>query len=67
MRRDITIEVSDDITLQTALKKAGINNLASVAKLTVTGKFNHVHFSDIFEKEETMRELDLSTASYNYR
>ncbi|MCL2074203.1 MAG: leucine-rich repeat domain-containing protein [Marinilabiliaceae bacterium] len=65
MRRNVIIDVSDGVSLQEALKKAGVNNLSSVDKLTVTGIFNHVHFKEIFEKKETVRELDLSTASYN--
>ena len=64
MRSDVTIKVSDDVSLQEALKKAGVDNLASVIKLTVTGNFNRYHFSDIFRYNSSVTELDLSTAIF---
>ena len=61
----VTITLSDSITLHEALKNAGVTNSASVTKLTVTGTFNYVHFSDIFANIGSLRELDLSHANYN--
>ena len=62
----ILISLSNDIGVQKALEKAGVTNLTTVKNLSVTGTFNHTHFSDIFKLlNGSLQELDLSGAHYD--
>ena len=63
--KNITIDLSDNVSLQNALKNVGVYSLAKVTKLTVTGTFHRFHFIDIFKEKTSLRELDLSAANYN--
>ena len=62
----ISINLSNDIDLQRALKNAGVSDDTPVTELAVTGTFNYIHFSDIFDKmNKSLRELDLRAAFYD--
>ena len=61
----ITVTLTPKTRLQKALQRAGVNNSATVASLTITGKIIDSDLKYIRENmAKTLQELDLSKASF---
>ena len=60
----ITVNLSPEIRLEQALQEAGVENPASVGKLTVSGTFAEADFSYMHKKmRRSLQELDMSKAT----
>ena len=61
---NISLTLTPKLRLKRALKKAGVEDPASVTKLTVSGTFTDDDFRYIREKmAKTLNELDMSNAT----
>ena len=60
----VTVNLTSKTRMEQALKKAGVENPASITKLTVIGKLTLKDFWHLeYVMAETLEELDLSRAS----
>lgn len=64
LNNHLTVTLSSEINLEQALAETGIENFATVTKLTVIGPLTKIDFRYIKKKmSKTLQELDLSNAT----
>jgi hypothetical protein len=61
-KTNVTVRLTDEISLEQALKEAGVEEPASLTKLTITGSVDKEEDVNYIWKMKTLQELDISKA-----